>query len=67
MDCVCLTAAQRSGDVLMLISGGHGFRMIENTVFLEVKRGPYIGPEGKGAMFTRYGHLIAAWERMLYG
>ena len=37
----------RPGDVLILVSGGHGFRMIEDTVFLEVKQGPYIGPQEK--------------------
>ena len=33
----------RRGDVLVLISGGHGFRMLEETVLLEVKQGPYTG------------------------
>ena len=36
-----------TGDVLVLVSGGHGFRMIENTVFIEVKQGPYIGVQEK--------------------
>jgi hypothetical protein len=31
------------GDVILLIAGGHGFRMLEDTVFLEVKQGPYTG------------------------
>lgn len=35
------------GDILVLMSGGHGFRMIEDTTFLEVKQGPYIGAEEK--------------------
>ena len=38
--------AQRTleaGDVLVLISGGHGFRLLEDTVLLEVKQGPYTG------------------------
>jgi hypothetical protein len=37
----------KTGDTLVLVSGGHGFRMVEPTVFLEVKQGPYIGPEEK--------------------
>lgn len=37
----------KTGDILALISGGHGFRMIEHTVFLEVKQGPYIGTQEK--------------------
>ena len=30
-------------DVIFLISGGHGFEMIEDTEMLEVKQGPYSG------------------------
>jgi len=32
-----------AGDVLVLTGGGHGFRMLEDTVLLEVKQGPYTG------------------------
>ena len=35
------------GDVLVLVSGGHGFRLIEDTVLLEVKQGPYSGIQEK--------------------
>jgi SAM-dependent methyltransferase len=35
------------GDTVALVSGGHGFRMREDTVFLEVKQGPYIGEDEK--------------------
>jgi quercetin dioxygenase-like cupin family protein len=35
------------GDVIVLLSGGHGFRMIEDTVLLEVKQGPYPGRDEK--------------------
>lgn len=37
----------RTGDVLVLVDGGHGFRMIEDTTFLEIKQGPYIGIQEK--------------------
>jgi hypothetical protein len=37
----------RPGDVLLLVAGGHGFRQIEDTVFLEIKQGPYPGVEEK--------------------
>jgi SAM-dependent methyltransferase len=37
----------KPGDVVALISGGHGFRMMERTVFLEIKQGPYIGEQEK--------------------
>ena len=35
------------GDIMLMVTGGHGFRMLENTVFLEVKQGPYTGLEEK--------------------
>lgn len=35
------------GDVLILVSGGHGFHFYEHSVFLEIKQGPYIGPQEK--------------------
>ena len=35
------------GDILILVSGGHGFRMLEDTVFVEIKQGPYTGLEEK--------------------
>jgi hypothetical protein len=33
----------QTGDVLMLVSGGHGFTMLEDTILLEIKQGPYTG------------------------
>jgi hypothetical protein len=41
------TRELREGDILLMISGGHGFRMLEHTVFLEVKQGPYTGVDEK--------------------
>jgi hypothetical protein len=35
------------GDVMLMVSGGHGFRILEETVFLEIKQGPYTGLEEK--------------------
>lgn len=35
------------GDVILLVGGGHGCRMLEDTVLLEVKQGPYAGPDEK--------------------
>jgi hypothetical protein len=35
------------GDLLLMVGGGHGFRMLEPTVLLEVKQGPYIGVDEK--------------------
>ena len=41
------TRELRAGDLLLLVDGGHGFRMLEDTIFLEVKQGPYIGLDEK--------------------
>jgi hypothetical protein len=30
------------GDLVLLVAGGHGFRMTQDTVLLEVKEGPYV-------------------------
>jgi hypothetical protein len=40
-----LVATERleAGDVILLVDGGHGLRMNEDTVLLEVKQGPYTG------------------------
>jgi hypothetical protein len=35
------------GDILLLISGGHGFKMLEPTEIIEVKQGPYMETEDK--------------------
>jgi hypothetical protein len=36
-----------TGDTVLLIEGGHGFRMIDDTVLFEVKQGPYGGQAEK--------------------
>lgn len=41
------TRELRTGDILLMVGGGHGFRMLEDTVFLEVKQGPYTGMDEK--------------------
>jgi hypothetical protein len=33
----------RSGDTIVLVDGGHGFEMSEDTTIIEVKQGPYLG------------------------
>jgi hypothetical protein len=37
------TSELNAGDILVTVGGGHGFRVLEDTVFLEVKQGPYPG------------------------
>jgi hypothetical protein len=41
------TRELRAGDIMLMVGGGHGFRMLEDTVFLEVKQGPYTGVDEK--------------------
>jgi hypothetical protein len=33
--------------VIVLVSGGHGFEMLEETEMIEVKQGPYTGDADK--------------------
>ena len=35
------------GDVVLLASGGHGFKMIEDSEIIEVKQGPYVEKQDK--------------------
>lgn len=35
------------GDVVLLVHGGHGIRMLEDTELLEIKQGPYLGVDEK--------------------
>jgi mannose-6-phosphate isomerase-like protein (cupin superfamily) len=37
----------QTGDVILLIQGGHGFKMLEETEMIEVKQGPYVGEQDK--------------------
>jgi mannose-6-phosphate isomerase-like protein (cupin superfamily) len=42
------------GDVILLISGGHGFEVLEDLNMIEVKQGPYAGEMDK----TRFACVI---------
>lgn len=35
------------GDVVLMVGGGHGFQVKEDTVLLEIKQGPYLGKDDK--------------------
>ena len=39
------------GDVIMLVSGGHGFEILEDIEMIEVKQGPYSGDKDKTKFF----------------
>jgi hypothetical protein len=41
------TRELETGDIMLMVGGGHGFRMLEDTVLLEVKQGPYTGVDEK--------------------
>jgi hypothetical protein len=41
------TRELQAGDVMLMVGGGHGFRMQEDTVFMEIKQGPYLDVEEK--------------------
>jgi hypothetical protein len=34
-------------DVVLMVGGGHGFKIKEDTVLLEIKQGPYLGADDK--------------------
>lgn len=37
----------KAGDVILLTSGGHGFKVLEEVEMIEVKQGPYAGGQDK--------------------
>ena len=41
------TRELHAGDIMLMVGGGHGFRLLEDTVFLEVKQGPYLDMDEK--------------------
>lgn len=44
---IVATTQLHPGDTMLMVGGGHGFRMIENTVLVEIKQGPYPGVDEK--------------------
>ena len=38
------------GDLILLIAGGHGFKVLEAVDLIEVKQGPYVAIEDKGVI-----------------
>jgi mannose-6-phosphate isomerase-like protein (cupin superfamily) len=36
-----------AGDIILLVSGGHGFEFLEDTEVIEVKQGPYLEKDDK--------------------
>lgn len=46
----------QEGDIILLVSGGHGFEVIEEVEMVEIKQGPYAGEGDK----TRFEAVDAA-------
>lgn len=44
------------GDVILLVSGGHGFEVLEDLEMFEVKQGPHVGESDK----TRFPSVASA-------
>jgi hypothetical protein len=42
----------RTGDAIVMVSGGHAFRMMEDTVLYVIKQGPYNAEENKAQLET---------------
>lgn len=53
----------RSGDVILLVSGGHGFEILEEVEMIEIKQGPYAGDRDK----TRFKGISSARSRSVVG
>jgi len=46
------TRVLEEGDCVMLVDGGHGFKVLEDdTIFIEVKNGPYVSVEADKVKF----------------
>ena len=42
-----LSKLLKKKDIIILLSGGHGFKIIKKAKFIEVKQGPYIEKNDK--------------------
>ena len=40
------------GDIILLVSGGHGFQILKKTEIIEIKQGPY-SPERDKIQFSK--------------
>ncbi|NMF62105.1 hypothetical protein [Brasilonema octagenarum] len=49
------------GDVILLVTGGHGFEVLEEIEMIEVKQGPYLGDRDK----TRFVGISAQEAKIL--
>ena len=49
-----------SGDIILLIEGGHGFEVLAEVEMIEVKQGPYVGEQDK----TRFVGIVGAQAKL---
>ncbi|MUG99023.1 hypothetical protein F7734_44720 [Scytonema sp. UIC 10036] len=50
-----------SGDVILLVAGGHGFEVLEEIEMIEVKQGPYVGEQDK----TRFSGIASTETKIV--
>ncbi|MGC1393145.1 MAG: hypothetical protein WA828_02600 [Coleofasciculaceae cyanobacterium] len=50
-----------AGDVILLVTGGHGFEVLEEIEMIEVKQGPYVGDADK----TRFNGISAEQAKII--
>lgn len=50
-----------AGDVILLVTGGHGFEVLEELEMIEVKQGPYVGEQDK----TRFQGITAGQAKIV--
>lgn len=52
-----------SGDVILLVAGGHGFEVLDEVEMIEVKQGPYVGEGDKTRFEGITAHQVASQQR----
>lgn len=50
-----------AGDVILLVTGGHGFEVLDEIEMIEVKQGPYVGDQDK----TRFTGITANQAKVI--
>lgn len=56
------SAIIKDGDIILLVSGGHGFVCLEETSMIEVKQGPYAGESDKVRFEPFNGRILIEGE-----
>ena len=47
-----------AGDIILLVSGGHGFEVLEEVEMIEVKQGPYTGEGDKTRFAASHSNIM---------